>query len=407
MYLHHSETEKQRLDKLTPCFSFGGTRNSYCSLLTLTRWQHPKLTLPIFTPSLGGGGAERVVLKLAEGLAYHDYRVELVVVGGPAQYCAQLPREIPIVNLGASSAMASVPRLVRYLHRTRPRVLLSVLDHTNVAALIAERIAQTNVRRVICQHTTISRSAELKKDIRSRLIRLIVPLVYPWADRIIAVSQGTADDLARMSGLPRDRIETVYNPVVDSRMLSAAKEQTGHAWFSDPLVPVLLAVGRLEPRKDFDTLIRTFAMVRSRRRSRLLILGEGPERERLSKLISDLGLTEDIQLPGFVGNPYPFIRNASVLVLSSVTEALPTVLIEALACGTDIVSTDCPYGPREILAEGKYGLLVPVGSPELLAAAIENVLNGVSQRPGPESWIRFSVDLVIDQYIRILFEDHN
>jgi glycosyltransferase involved in cell wall biosynthesis len=167
---------------------------------------------------------------------------------------------------------------------------------------------------------------------------------------------------------------------------------------------VLIAVGRLQIQKDYPTLLRAFAQVRQKRPVRLLILGEGKERPMLEELIKTLGVEEDVSLPGFVMNPFAYMARASLFVLSSRWEGLPTVLIEAMCCGTPVVSTDCPSGPREILREGQYGQLVPVGEPTALARAIETTLDAKASSPPPESWRPYELDTVVSQYSRLLLQ---
>jgi glycosyltransferase involved in cell wall biosynthesis len=225
---------------------------------------------------------------------------------------------------------------------------------------------------------------------------------YPWADGIVAVSQGVADDLAQQIGIPRERIQVILNPIVTPELQRKAKAPLEHPWFSPGQPPVVLAVGRLHPQKDYPTLLEAFAQVRQARPARLLILGEGGERSRLEALIHQLGLEEDVSLPGFVENPFAYMSHASVFVLSSRWEGLPTVLIEALYCGAPLVATDCPSGPREILANGQYGRLVPVSDVRALAKAVEVTLDGDTPSPPPESWRPFELKTVVDQYTRLM-----
>lgn len=200
---------------------------------------------------------------------------------------------------------------------------------------------------------------------------------YPRAQAVIAVSQGVADDLEGLIGTGRARVLVIPNPVVTPDLTALAAAAADHPWFApEPIAPpVVLAAGRLSPQKDFPTLIRAFALLVRQRDLRLLILGEGPERAALETLIQDLGLTGRVALPGFRANPFALIARARLFVLSSAWEGLPGVLIQAMACGTPVVATDCPSGPREVLADGRYGPLVPVGDPQALAQAMGETLD--------------------------------
>jgi glycosyltransferase involved in cell wall biosynthesis len=228
---------------------------------------------------------------------------------------------------------------------------------------------------------------------------------YPWADAIIAVSDGVADDVARVTSLPRESITTIHNPVVTPELQEKMRAPLDHPWFAPGNPPVLLAVGRLVDQKDFPTLLKAFARVRAVRKARLIILGEGKERPELEALTGKLGVASDVDLPGFVLNPFPYMIRASALVLSSAWEGLPGVLIEAMACGCPVVSTDCPSGPAEILNGGAYGPLVPVGDDAALAKAILSVLEAPpdSERLRAQAAL-FSVDRATDQYLQVLLE---
>lgn len=225
---------------------------------------------------------------------------------------------------------------------------------------------------------------------------------YPWADRIVSVARGTADDLARTTGLSRERIEVVHNPIVTPELKELAKTPLDHPWFREGEPPVVLSVGRFSKQKDFGTLLRAFARVREDRPARLVILGDGPERSMLESLISELGLDEVAALPGWVANPYPWMAHAGVYVLSSRWEGLPSVLIEALYCAVPIVATDCLSGPREILEGGEHGLLVSVGDVEALARGIESALAGDVPPPTAASWRPYEQESVVKSYLDVL-----
>lgn len=361
-----------------------------------------KKRLAIFVPSMRDGGAERVTLTLAQGVAKRGYTVDLVLAQAEGPYLAEVPESVRVVDLKASRVLLSLPALVRYLQRERPEAMLSVMSHASIIALWARRLAGVPRRVVVSQHITLSRVVQHAPSQRGRLMPRLIRRFYPWADGIIAVSKGVADDLAQVTGLPRERVQVIYNPVVTSELQERARVPVEHPWFKPGEPPVLLGVGRLTAQKDFPTLIRTFARVRQARPMRLLILGEGAERPALEALVRQLGLEQDVSLPGFVENPYAFMAQASLFVLSSRWEGLPTVLIEALSCGTPIISTDCPSGPREILVDGQYGQLVPVGDVIALARAIETTLVGKRPDPPLESWLPFELDTVVNQYISIL-----
>jgi glycosyltransferase involved in cell wall biosynthesis len=198
--------------------------------------------------------------------------------------------------------------------------------------------------------------------------------LYPGVDRIIAVSEGVAEDTLRITRLPSSRVVVVRNPVVTSRLTELAAAPCPHPWLEAAEVPVILAAGRLTEQKDFATLLRAFARLHAQTPVRLIILGEGPLRRALDRLARQLGVSDEVALPGFTANPYAWMSRASQFVLSSAWEGSPNVLTEALALGLPAVSTDCPSGPREVLASGRYGILVPVGDAVGLAEAMRDTL---------------------------------
>lgn len=355
----------------------------------------------LYLHSLGGGGVERVMINLARGLSERGLAVDLVLAKAEGPYLSHVPPKVRVVDLGASRVLASFPGLVRYLREERPTVMLSALDHVNVVALWAGKFSGVPVRVVVSVHTTLSRASASAASLRARLTPFWIRPFYPWAHSVVAVSQGVADDLVRLTGLPKEKVRVIYNPVLTPELFAKAEENLEHPWFAPGEPPVVLGVGRLTAAKDYATLIRAFARVRQERPVRLMILGEGEERPNLETLVRELRLDKDVTLPGFVENPYKYMKRAGVFVLSSQWEGLPTVLVEALAVGTPVVSTDCPSGPAEILEGGKVGRLVPVNDVEALAQAI---LVGLDEERGRaiERMTAFSLDRVVEQYVEVL-----
>ena len=368
----------------------------------------PELDGPIafFLPSLVGGGAERAILNLARGVAGRSYEVHLALARVEGPYLPDVPSSVRIVDLRASRVLASFLPLVRYLRRARPVALVSAIGHANLVAIWARAAARVPTRVVVSAHNTLSQAAARPLSARARLVPMLLRASQARADVVVAVSRGVADDLARTTRLPLERIRVVPNAVVTPELLERSREPVAHPWLAPGAPPVLLGVGRLTWEKDFATLLRAFALVRRRRSARLLILGEGPDRAALEALVRELGLGEDVQLPGFVANPWAYMRGAAAFVLSSATEGLPTVLIEALASGTSVVSTDCRSGPREILDGGRLGTLVPVGDVDALAAAMLDAIGRPVRAAAPEAWQPFTLDAAVDRYLHAMGVAH-
>ncbi len=358
----------------------------------------------LFLPSLRGGGAERVMVNLARGFAERKLKVDLVLTKAEGPYLGEMSDLVRIIDLKASRVFRSLPKLVRYLRKERPEALLSALDHANIVALWAKKIARVPTRVVVSVHSTTSIASAHAQNLPGRLMPFLMHFFYPWADKVVAVSEDAADDLVKTAKLLREKIKVIYNPIVTPELFAKAEEPLDHPWFQPGEPPVILGVGRLTESKDFPTLIRAFALVRKGCPARLMILGEGEDRPKLEVLIEELGLREDVTLPGFVDNPYKYMKRARVFVLSSRWEGLPTVLIEAMALGTPVVSTDCPSGPREILEGGKWGRLVPVGDVEALAEAISKALDNPTFPEGARERVieRFSLETAVDEYLKAL-----
>jgi glycosyltransferase involved in cell wall biosynthesis len=364
-------------------------------------------------PDLSIGGAQRIAVNLLKGFENLNIPLDLVVASSEGLLAQEISSNIRLVNLNVQldalrlkEVARTIVPLKRYLQEEKPKALIAHFYTFNIVATIACKLAQFSGALILVEHT--SHKISYEKNIRSYGLReKILPLLrswtYPWASHIIAVSKGLAQDLEVDLRLPRGKIKVIYNPVISEDLLSKAAETVSHRWFPIDKTPVILAVGRFAKEKDYKTLIRAFAQVRLSTNARLIILGDGPERPQLINLIHQLELDDSIDMPGFVSNPYAYISRSSLLVISSYREGLPTVLIESLALETPVVSTDCPNGPTEILDNGKYGLLVPVGDSSALAEGILKVFSDCSPRVIDEIWIKqFYVTEATQKYLELI-----
>lgn len=355
-----------------------------------------------FIGCFGGGGIERITAHLAHRFIQLGVQVDLVLDKGGSPHLWRMPPETRIIDLKAPRLSMSLPGLTRYLRQERPFALLAADHYMNEIAILARAIAGVSTRMIVAEHNQLSKTTRNANRLKGRLAPLFARLLYPQADGIVAVSHGVAKDLAHTASLPLESIDTIYNPVIHPEMLANAKEPVEHPWFAPGELPIILGVGKLEQQKDFPTLLRAFATVRRSKPARLVILGWGPDRPELEALVKELGLEDAVDLPGYVQNPYAYMARSGVFVLSSAWEGLPTVLIEAMALGTPVVSTDCESGPSEILAGGKYGYLTPVGDSEALADAILQVLSG-NPKSIDSNWLdQFGLETATQKYINIL-----
>ncbi|HKJ88778.1 MAG TPA: glycosyltransferase, partial [Gammaproteobacteria bacterium] len=287
-----------------------------------------------------------------------------------------------------------------YLESERPEVLITAKDHGAKVGIAAGMLSRAPTRIALGIGNTLGTS-------ETKLARRLgVRFLYRFADRIVANSRGVADDLIESFGLPPRKVRVVYNPVVTEQLLERSREPVPHPWLQPGReFSTVVGCGRLARQKDFPTLFRALAEVRRERDCRLVILGEGPERDNLQELASELGIREAVDLPGFVDNSYAHMAKADLFVLSSRWEGLPNVLIEAMACGAPCVATDCPSGPREILQEGRYGRLVPMGDAPALAAAMQDSLKSPpSADELREGAARFRAEAATDNLLEVLGE---
>jgi glycosyltransferase involved in cell wall biosynthesis len=328
------------------------------------------ISLVIYLPGLDAGGAERSHINLAPDLMARGVDVTFLVHRLQGPLVDSIPPGVRLVSLECSRTLSAFWPLARFLKAARPDVLISNLGHNNIMAIWAAAIARSRTRIVATQHNTLSSECRAGRGWRFASL----PLMYRWflgrADGIIAVSNGVADDLERVTGIDRERITVIYNPVITRDCESLMEEPAAHPWLTDGGPPVVLGVGRLIEQKDFQTLMEAFADVTRKCDARLILLGEGPLRAKLAAAAVSLGIADQVSMPGFQRNPLPFMRRAALLVMSSRYEGFGNVLVEALACGTPVVSTDCPSGPSEILDDGRFGKLVPVGDRRAMAEAI-------------------------------------
>lgn len=328
------------------------------------------MRIALLVPTLEIGGVERVFVNLANGLHESGAEVDLVVGWSGGAIAAAIEKGICVFDLRSKRMMSSIPRLASYLKKREPEAVIAGMTHSTAAAVSARALSRTDPIVIATEHTTMSKVVANGKGVKYRLMPRWGRLTLDSADVIVAVSAGVADDLSAQTGIARERIQVIYNPVIASDLFSAAALDPGHPWLQPGEPPVILSVGRLEKQKDFPTLVRAFSLVARQRSSRLMILGEGPERGGIQRVITDLGLTNLVALPGSVINPYPFMSRAAAFALSSQWEGFGVVLVEALALGLPVVSTNCPHGPAEILRGGCYGTLVPVGDHETMARAL-------------------------------------
>ena len=352
-----------------------------------------KLDIGFLLPSFEGGGAEPVMVTLANAFAERGYAVEMVVVRNTGPNQQNLSPRVMLTDLGKSRTLNAPVALLRHLWRSQPSIFVSAFTHLNVITAAITPFVKS--KTVLTEHTMLSRS---RIDTVGSKMRALVRVFYRFSDHLVGVSRGAAQDAQRVADLPNEKVSWIGNPVATAEALATLPQQDD-AWLSSRRGPVIATAGRLEPIKDHETLLRAFAQLREAKDASLMILGEGSQRQRLQDLAASLGISEHVHLPGFVSNPLSYLVKADLFALTSIYEAFGNVLVEAMLAGLPIVSTDCPAGPREVLDGGRYGQLVPVGDVEALTGAFIAALDTVTDTDFLHARAQdFSTDRITDRY---------
>lgn len=334
-----------------------------------------KSRLAILASFSGDGGMEVLISNLFGELQRQRFDARLLLIKARGGHIKRLPQSEHIHKLGPDSTWLTIPALIHFLRQHQPEVLFAAKHRAVIVAVIARALSGQNTRVVALLGSNKSEYLRHKGGLRRWLWYSTMRFFYPRADLIITMSQGLADDIHLSSGTPRARIKVIPTPVIPPNLGELIAQPVNHPWLQPGQPPVIMGAGRFSPEKGFETLIRAFAQVRKQRECRLIILGKGELQEAYEALARELGVTADIAFPGFTSNYYAYLNKATLFVLSSSHEGAPNVIIDALACGTPVVATDCPSGPRELLQQGKYGPLVPVGNVDALARAMAATLD--------------------------------
>jgi len=359
--------------------------------------------MAVFLATSGHSGVDRVMKNLLPSIASRGIKVDLLHVKKHGPYLDNTSGNLRKVELGSSHAITSLVPLVQYLKKEKPDVLLSDKYRVNRIALLALKISRVPVDVFVRLGTTVSIDLESRKPHECWIERRSISLLYPWAKAVLTPSEAAAQDLSDYTRLSRDRIVVVRSPVATPELYEKASSPVNHPWFSNKTVPVIVGVGELSGRKDFETLIKAFAILRKHRPSKLVIIGKGRRKGALDTLVAELGMEKDIFFPGFLQNPYAYMAKADLYVHSSRWEGAPVALIEAVTLGIPVVSTDCLSGPREILQDGLFGKLVPVADVEAMCQAMSATLE---DPPDPAHTVLaarpYTLESATDNHIDIL-----
>jgi len=361
--------------------------------------------IALFVRYLPVGGIQKVMVRLANEFVQRGFRVDLIVAKGKGALTKDVSSEVRIIDLDKRRVWTALPALMQYLKSEQPDVLFSAEAPVNLVAVWARLLSSQRTRLIVSVHSNMTQYAKSGEVWYGRIMPYMIRQFYPLADKIVASSKGVLGDLSRDSPKIAQKGCVIY-PLIDQQSFQEANGPVRHPWLTDNGVPVILGVGRLTRQKNFDLLLRSFASLQEKRDARLIILGDGNQRESLARRVDELDIGDHADLHGFVGDPYPYMKKASLFVLSSDFEGFGIVIVEALACGCPVVSTDCPSGPREILDDGKWGGLVPVGDEAALTEAMDEALSKTHDPDRLRQRARdFSVDAAVDNHLDVLFPD--
>lgn len=357
--------------------------------------------------SLEGGGAERVALNLANEFAKRKIPFTLILRFKKGPYVKQLNSNIHVLELTANNPIIIVFKLIKACKKNQIDVLFAISRYNNILALIANFVLRK--RTIIREATTFDGFYKKKtinklERVKSQLFLKLIQFLYPKADAIVANSKDTAKDIENHISVSGNKIVVINNPLIDDQIQTQSNQPVDDEYFSNTSTPRIISAGRLVYQKNFQHLIKSFALLKKTMPSAsLTILGEGPQETQLKELVKQLDLGNDVCFLGFVDNPYKYLKHADVFVLSSIFEGFGNVLVESLAIGLPVVSTNCPGGPREILDNGKFGALVPVNDEKAMSIAIIRVLAAKTdkQKLIDRSKI-YSIEKITDKYFEVL-----
>ncbi|MEI7707005.1 MAG: glycosyltransferase [Chlorobium sp.] len=364
------------------------------------------MKISIVLPNLAGGGAERIHINLAHDWISRGLTVDFILMKKTGELLSLLSPEISVIDLGVNNIRHVILPLATYLRKSSPNVILVAMWPLTSVAVISWLLSGRNARIFLSDHEHLTSSYLKQNRVSSFKLKSSIRFLYPFANRVFAVSQGVKDDLCNIGKLSRSKVNVIYNPVVISDVPQSIYSQSSDYLWGADCKHRILAVGRLTIQKDYKTLIKAFLLLPSHFKAKLVILGDGPSKNEILELILKYNLHDSVILKGFIQDTYSWFRSADLFVLSSLWEGFGNVIVEALECGLPVVSTNCLSGPAEILENGRYGKLVPVGDSIALASAMIESLTQTHDREALMQRAQdFSVKQISDQYLANMFPE--
>lgn len=343
---------------------------------------------------LKGGGAQKMVINLANWFAHKGYKTELVLFNNTGKYNNLVADNVAIRNLKTSRTLYGIRPLSHYLKKENPDILFSAIYHVNIIAIFSSLLARTKTKTIVSERNHFTRSLLDKIFLEKVFWSFLLRIFYPFSDYIIGISDGVCDDLkGKLPARAHHKIETIYNPVVTDNFKKNSQRGVKDIFPKSSGVK-LITSGRMVLQKDYPTLLKAFQLYQNKNNNaHLVILGDGPLKDELKSLAKKLNIGDNVTFAGFVEEPLAYIKQADIFVMTSAWEGFCNVIVEALFCGLKIVVTDCPSGPSEILKEGQFGTLCTVGNPSSIAKSIENT---VEKKVKPEAQKKRALDFHVD-----------
>ncbi len=352
----------------------------------------------------GQGGVERMVMNLVREMAKTpNVLIDLLLIRASGPHLVNIPDNVNVIRLKAKHTLTAIPEIARYLKQSKPLSMLAAKDRAGRAAVRARSLAGVDTRIAIRLGTNLSTALATKNGVQKWLRVNPMQRIYRKVDTVVGVSEGVREDTINLAGIARANTTVIRNPVVTEQMLKASTEEAPHAWLKDTSIPVIMGIGRLSYQKNFHSLIEAFAALNKQHSARLIILGDGKDEQALKALADTLDISDQVLFAGFQANPYNWLANADLFVLSSRWEGSPNVLTEALALGVPCVSTRCPSGPNEVFNEGEYGPLVDVENTQQLSEAMLAVLqNPLPSETLKQAVVEYTPEISAKNYLGVL-----
>lgn len=347
-----------------------------------------------------------MIVNMANEFVRRNHNVTILVVQNVGPYAENVDKGVQVVDLNKDRTALTLPALRQYLAANNPDIFLSALFHVNILAMLAKIFTfGLKTKFIVTERNQLSLRTRNSEHKRDRLVPFLVFLLYRFADKVIGISKGVAGDVRQTAKLNEEKIGWIHNPVVSAQVLDQLEQNTDDPWFDESDDPVIVTSGRLVPQKDYETFFLAFKKLLESKKARLLILGDGALKDELTQRTEQLGITDHVCFKGFVDSPLPYMKRAQLFAITSRWEGFCNVIVEALLCGLPIVSTDCPSGPAEILEDGKFGALCPVGDMDALAKAMEEALEKpIDPEIQKKRAMDFTVQKICDQYEALMEE---